>query len=174
MILTRRGLLGLGGGAAALLLAPPAPAATAATHMIGMRGDATGAHVGFDPVGLRVLPGEVVRWVNADAGNTHTATAYHPANFGRPRRIPAAATPWDSDYLLPDEDFAVTLTAEGVYDYYCVPHEHAGMVGRIVVGNPGADAWMQDPGAAGDLPEVALDGFPPVAEIMEKGLVRRA
>lgn len=164
----------LGGGlAAGLLLVPAAPRA-AQTVTIRMRGDARGAHVGFDPVGLRLRPGDTVRWLNVDPGNAHTATAYHPANFGRPRRIPAAATPWDSDYLLPDEDFAVTLTAEGVYDYYCVPHEHAGMVGRIVVGNPGADAWMQDPGAAGDLPEVALDGFPPVAEIMEKGLVRRA
>ena len=129
------------------------------THAIRMQGDATGAHVGFDPVGLRIRPGQTVRWTNGDAGNSHTATAYHPANFGRPRRIPAAATPWDSDYLLPDDGFDVTLTAEGVYDYYCVPHEHAGMVGRIIVGNPDADAWMQDPGAGGDLPEVALNGL---------------
>jgi hypothetical protein len=27
---------------------------------------------------------------------------------------------------------------EGVYDYFCKPHEAAGMVGRIVVGNPGS------------------------------------
>ena len=47
------------------------------------------------------------------------------------------------------------------------------MVGRIIVGNPDADFWMQDPGAGGDLPEVALNGFPPVAEIMGKGIVRR-
>ena len=32
----------------------------------------------------------------------------------------------------------MTFTVEGVYDYYCVPHEHAGMVGRIVVGTPAA------------------------------------
>lgn len=174
MILTRRRLLGLGGGAAALLVAPPARAGTPVVHAIRMRGDATGARVGFDPVGLRIRPGETLRWTNADAGNAHTATAYHPASFGRPRRIPAAAEPWDSDYLLPDDSFAVTLSAEGVYDYYCVPHEHAGMVARIVVGDPGADGWLQDPGAAGDLPEVALAGFPPVAEILAKGTVRRA
>ena len=57
----------------------------------------------------------------------------------------------------------MTLTAEGIYDYFCVPHEHAGMVGRIIVGNPDADSWMQDPGAGADLPEVALNAFPPVA-----------
>ena len=103
MTVTRRRMLALGGGAAVLLLRPPAQAATAVTHAIRMRGDATGAHVGFDPVGLRILPGQTVRWTNGDAGNAHTATAYHPANFDRPRRIPAAAAPWDSDYLLPDE-----------------------------------------------------------------------
>ena len=39
---------------------------------------------------------------------------------------------------MPGESFAVELTEPGVYDYYCIPHEHAGMVGRIVVGGPGA------------------------------------
>jgi plastocyanin len=139
-----------------------------------MWGDATGAHVSFDPVGLRLEPGDTLRWTNDDAGNSHTATAYHPANFGRPRRMPAAAQPWDSGYLLPGESFAVTLTAEGVYDYYCLPHEHAGMVGRLIVGDPAADGWLQDAGADGDLPEIALNAFPPVEEIMGKGLVRRA
>jgi plastocyanin len=173
MILTGRGVLGLGGGVTLLVLRPLAEAATSVTHEIRIRGDATGARVGFDPVGLRIRPGQTIRWTNGDAGNSHTTTAYHPANFGRPRRIPAAATPWDSDYLLPEEGFSVTLTVEGVYDYFCVPHEHAGMVGRIIVGNPDADAWMQDPRAGADLPQPALNGFPPVAEIMGKGIVRR-
>jgi plastocyanin len=168
MRLTRRGVLGL---AAALIL----PAATSPrTVEIRMWGDATGAHVSFDPVGLRLNPGDTLRWTNDDAGNSHTATAYHPANFERPRRIPAAAEPWDSGYLLPGESFAVTLTVEGVYDYYCVPHEHAGMVGRLVVGDPDADGWLDDPEAAGDLPEIALRAFPTVAAIMNTGLVRRA
>jgi hypothetical protein len=33
------------------------------------------------------------------------------------------------------------LTAEGVYDYFCMPHERAGIVGRLIVGlaaGPGA------------------------------------
>ena len=38
--------------------------------------------------------------------------------------------------LLPGEHFEVTLTAERVYDYTRVPHEHAGMVGRLIVGQP--------------------------------------
>ncbi|HET9068253.1 MAG TPA: plastocyanin/azurin family copper-binding protein [Amaricoccus sp.] len=170
MKLTRRRALLLGGGLAAGLLVPAASRA-AQTVTIRMRGDARGAHVGFDPVGLRLQPGDTVRWLNVDPGNAHTATAYAPANFDRPRRIPAAAQAWDSDYLLDEESFTVTLTAEGIYDYYCVPHEHAGMVGRLIVGDPAADPWIDASGAAGDLPEVALAAFPTVAAIMERGIV---
>ena len=115
MTLTRRRVIGLGGGIAAGLLFLPAASRAAQTVEIRMRGDATGSHVQFDPVGLRLRPGTTVRWTNGDAGNSHTATAYHPAYFDRPRRIPAAAQPWDSDYLLPDESFAVTFAVEGVY-----------------------------------------------------------
>lgn len=46
--------------------------------------------------------------------------------------------PWDSGFLVNDRDrFEITLTVEGVYDYFCLPHEAGGMVGRIVVGRPG-------------------------------------
>ena len=102
----------------------------------------------------------------------HTTTAYHPANDGRPLRIPAAAAPWTSDYLMPGDAFEVALTVPGVYDYYCIPHEHAGMVGRLVVGDPGADAADAMP--AGDLPAVALAAFPSVEAILRLGAVHRA
>ena len=113
-----------------------------------------------------------MRWINIDPGNAHTATAYHPANFERPRRIPAAAEAWDSDYLLDEEDFVVTLTAEGIYDYFCVPHEHAGMVGRIIVGRP--DRRAREGQGTGSIPEVALRAFPAIDAIMRKGVVRRS
>lgn len=164
MIFTRRTLLV---GAAAALATP---AGAEAPVEIVMQGSGDGTHVWFDPVGVLVAPGRTLRWVNREAGNVHTATAYHPANFDRPQRIPAAAGPWDSDYLMPGESFEVTLTEPGVYDYYCVPHEHAGMVGRIVVGAVPAD-W--DGWPAGDLPEVALAAFPAVEAIVAQGAVRR-
>jgi len=109
--------------------------------------------------------------VNRDPGNAHTTTAYHPDNAGHPRRIPDGAAPWDSGYLLPDGTFAVTLTVAGVYDYYCRPHEHAGMVGRIVVGRaigPGPSGE-----SAGPVPEAARRAFPAVDEILRRGTVRR-
>ena len=175
MILTRRSVL-VGAGAGLLAAATPRPAALAGSGqaVIEMRGNADGSRVDFNPVGLHLQAGVTVRWENRDAGNAHTATAYHPDLMGRPRRIPAAAAPWDTDYLLPGEAFSVTLTEPGVYDFYCVPHEHAGMVGRIVVGTPPPVGWpdyANEPGAAEPLPQIALDGFPAVAEIIALGSV---
>ncbi|MGO4839157.1 plastocyanin/azurin family copper-binding protein, partial [Rhizobiaceae sp. 2RAB30] len=66
----------------------------------------------------------------------------------------------------------VTLTEKGVYDYYCIPHEHAGMVGRIVVGEPVPGNWMGSSDADGDVPEAALRAFPAVEDIMRQEIVR--
>jgi plastocyanin len=100
----------------------------------------------------------------------HTATAYHPANGGRPLRIPGHAAPWASGYLAePGETFEVKLSAEGVYDYFCAPHEMAGMVGRIVVGRPGGPG-ATPPGQG--VPPAARAAFPSVERIMAEGTVR--
>lgn len=74
-----------------------------------MSGRPDGSRVWFDPFGVLIQPGQTVRWTNLDKANSHTATAYAPANFDHPRRIPDGAAPFDSDYLLPDESFEVTL-----------------------------------------------------------------
>lgn len=79
--------------------------------------------------------------------------------------------PWDSGFLLPEESFEVRLDHPGVYDYYCIPHEHAGMVGRIVVGRPGDDGWQGASATSDDLPDVALSGFPDVDAILNAGRV---
>ena len=101
-----------------------------------MKSDTEGSDVWFDPIGVWVEPGQTVRWI-VDA-NVHTTTAYHPKNDGHSLRIPEGATPWDSGFLVnPGDRYDVTLTVPGVYDYFCQPHEAAGMVGRIVVGKPG-------------------------------------
>jgi plastocyanin len=163
MILPRRAALCLGAGALAWGLAPPAGRAAAAVD-IEMRGRKDGSRVWFDPLGLWIAPGTTVRWTNRNPGNAHTATAYHHDIGGRQRRIPVGAPAWDSGYLLPGENFAVALEVPGVYDYYCLPHEHAGMVGRIVVGE---DA-KSNLGPTGDYeppPEAALAAFPTIAEI---------
>lgn len=174
MILTRRRVVEVGGGILAALFTRPAFVWADDTVEIVMQGKADGSHVWYDPVGIHIKPGQTIRWTNRDPGNSHTVTTYHPEIFDRPRRIPAKAKPWDSDYLLPNESYSVTLTVEGVYDYYCVPHEQAGMVGRIVVGTPpfsetaGADSPDMTP-----LPDIALNSFPSVEDIVAKGIIHR-
>jgi len=175
-MVSRRHILRIGGGLLAGLALPRLPLAAEAVE-IRMQGNADGSQVWFNPIGLRIKPGQTIRWVNLDPGNSHTATAYHPKNFERPLRIPEGAEPWNSDYLLPNESFSVTLKDEGVYDFFCVPHEHAGMVGRIIVGEPDRSSIDSGPAkAAGGepIPEIALRAFPSVDEIMRRGIVRPA
>jgi plastocyanin len=175
-MVSRRHILRIGGGLLAGLALPRLPLAAEAVE-IRMQGNADGSQVWFNPIGLRIKPGQTIRWVNLDQGNSHTATAYHPKNFERPLRIPEGAEPWNSDYLLPNESFSVTLKDEGVYDFFCVPHEHAGMVGRIIVGEPDRSSIDSGPAqAAGGepIPEIALRAFPSVDEIMRRGIVRPA
>ena len=146
-----------------------------ARDVIEMRSDALGSRVWFDPIGLYVEPGATVRWIVRE--NVHTATAYHPRNDDHPLRIPERAEPWDSGFLVhPGDHFDVTLTVPGVYDYYCLPHEAAGMVGRIVVGEPlgpGAepfDYWVGRPGTDSwhHVPDVARQTFPSVGQILHE------
>jgi len=167
----RRQFLALGGGMCAALLAPRSLSA-APVEVIEMRGTARGERVWFAPHGLAVASGTVLRFVNRDPGNSHTATAYHPDIFERTRRIPIAATPWNSDFLLPDETFEVTLEAPGVYDYYCIPHEMAAMIGRIVVGRPSDPGWEGPAKASNDVSDMVLANFPPVEDILARGRIQ--
>jgi plastocyanin len=176
--LGRRAALRAGGLLLAGLAAPAALRAAGVVE-IRLRSDALGTKVRFDPIGVLIEPGQTVRWVNE--ANVHSSTAYHPANDGHTLRIPAAAKPWDAGYLVePGDAFEVTLTVPGVYDYFCAPHEMAGMVGRIIVGQPGGpgtlpfDYFANDPAARDWLPvpEAAQAAFPPIAAIMRERTVR--
>ena len=183
---TRREFLRAGGLTLAGLALPPwlaraareggaLPAAGRVVE-IRMRSDARGGTVWFDPIGVRVAAGTTVRWV-LEAG-AHSATAYHPANGNRAPRIPAAAVPWDSGMLIePGQTFEQRLVVPGVYDYFCLPHEMAGMVGRIVVPGDGDGRDMVEPAPGGDefraLPAAALAAFPSIDRILEAGAVRR-
>ncbi|MBW7921572.1 MAG: hypothetical protein H3C51_05660 [Rubellimicrobium sp.] len=170
MILTRREALVTGGAIAALATLPLAARADGPV-IITMKGADNGARVWFSPAGLAVAPGTTIRFENGDAGNSHTATAYSPDIDDRQLRIPPDATAWDSDYLLPGDTFEVTLTVPGVYDFYCRPHEMAGMVGRIVVGTPDDAGFAGAAADSDDLPDAALAGFPAVADILAQGSV---
>jgi len=163
-------VLTLGGGALATLTMS-LRATAAPTEIIEMRGTARGDRIWFSPRGLAVAPGTTVRFVNRDPGNSHTATCYHPAILERKRRIPAGAQPWDSDFLLPGDSFDVGLSVPGVYDYYCQPHEMAGMVGRIVVGQPDDPGWEGASADVDDMMPEALASLPAVADILRLGRI---
>src|SRR5262249_26604975 len=149
---TRRKLLEAGG----LWLAGLAvPRSGRAAGPVGVRpmSAPVGAKVSLHPIGIRIEPGQTVRWIVHS--NVHTPTAYHPRNDGHSLRIPEGAEPWDSKFLVnPGNHFEVTLRVPGIYDYFCMPHEAVGMVGRIVVGRPGGpggqpfDYYKGRPGTA--------------------------
>jgi plastocyanin len=167
------------------LVPRPAHPAAGDTIEVHLQSDTLGTDVGFDPIGLHIAPGTTVRWV-VDA-NVHTVTAYHPRNGSHSLRIPTEAQPFDSGFLLnPGDRFAVRLTVEGVYDYFCLPHEFAGMVGRIVVGpittgrpgGPGAlpfDYFKSLPEGKGwmEVPPAAQAAFPSVEAILRDRIVPR-
>jgi plastocyanin len=176
-MLTRRTVLGAGAGllasavdARAVQAAPPR-----AVVEIHMKSDKLGTVVGFDPVGFFLEPGQRVRWV-CDA-NVHTATAYSPENDDHSLRIPKKAQPWNSGYLLPGQRFEVTLMVEGVYDYFCIPHEAAGMVGRLIVGKaagPGAlpfDYFEKEGKKGKPVPLAAQRAFPGIDGILRRKVV---
>lgn len=116
----------------------------------------------FDPIGLAVEPGTRVAFRNT--GGTHSTVAFtedHPA--ARARRIPEDADGWNSGALAHgDERFEVSLGVEGTYDYFCDQHKTEGMLGRIVVGEPGG------PGEETQPPDATL---PDGRRIVERGRV---
>ncbi len=97
-----------------------------------------------DPVGLYVEPGDTVSFELVSGA--HSATAYHPDNENAMnRRIPEDAPAWDTGVFGEVGTFRnVTFETEGTHDYYCIPHKMVGMVGRIVVGEPGGPAEESD------------------------------
>jgi plastocyanin len=164
--------------ASAALLVAPASAAAATVEVKLMQTPEGNTY--FDPAGIHIAPGDTVRWVQISG--FHSVTAYHPRNDQHELRIPESAEPWDSDilqaqYPKPGATFEHVFTVEGVYDYFCKPHEMAGMVGRIVVGDPGDGPGTKPFGyAPGEhwkpVPDAARKAFPPVAEIVQKTTVR--
>lgn len=176
----RREWLRSGGLMLAGLLLPRGPvSAASAVEEIRLRSTADGGRVWFDPVGLWVARGTTIRWVNE--ANVHTATAYHPANDNHALRIPGRAAPWDSGYLVnPGDSFEITLSDPGVYDYYCAPHEAAGMVGRIIVDRPVGPGTLpfdyfsdhESKRHWKPVPDQARATFPAVETIMAQRVVR--
>lgn len=78
----------------------------------------------FKPDTIFINPGDSVGWRNMNSHNTVSVEGL----------IPEGATSWAGKL---GENLKITLDIEGVYAYVCQPHIGFGMVGLIIVGNPG-------------------------------------
>jgi plastocyanin len=112
-----------------LLMIGLLPASSTDTLEVRVLG--TGANARFEPVVLQAESGDVVRFIVAEG--MHTVTAYHPENR-RPLRMPETANSFDSGLLSEGDVWYVEVNIDGVYDYFCMPHEKLGHAGRILVG----------------------------------------
>ena len=106
----------------------------------------------FDPIGLFVEPGATVTF-EIQSGS-HSATAYKKGTSSASvTRIPDGADAFNSEILSEQgATYEHTFETTGTYDYFCIPHKSLGMVGRIVVGEPGGPAEGSMP-PDGNVPE---------------------
>ena len=78
----------------------------------------------FDPAEVTIEPGTTVRWIN-DANIFHTITPDGHSAWSRATVSSAGET------------FSVTFNTEGVFPYYCEPHQSQGMTGTVTVETSG-------------------------------------
>jgi pseudoazurin len=112
----------LAAAAAVLVLAGGARAAEVEVKMLNKGAD--GVMV-FEPAFVKIAPGDTVKFVSTDKG--HNAESIKGM-------LPEGAAPFVGKN---NEDIAVKFEQEGIYGIKCLPHYGMGMVGMIVVGNPG-------------------------------------
>ena len=98
--------------------------------------------VAFEPAELTVTVGDKVAWKYA-AGEAHSVTAYEDkipegASYwasGGFESQSAAETGWDEGKgaVQSGHSYVHTFETTGTHEYFCIPHEAAGMVGTVVV-----------------------------------------
>lgn len=100
-----------------------------AARVVGMTGLSK-----YEPARVAIAAGETVSWRNTST-IVHTVTC-DPAKALRPAnvRLPAGAAPWDSGPIAAGASWSRRFDVPGEYQYFCVPHELAGMVGALRVG----------------------------------------
>ena len=100
-------------------------AASAAEFEVKMLNKGTAGVMVFEPALVKIQPGDTVKFLASDKGhNVETVEAM----------LPEGAKPFTGKI---NEEVAVTFDKAGVYGYKCKPHYGMGMVGMIVVGEPG-------------------------------------
>ncbi len=99
--------------------------------------------VAFDPSAVTVSAGETVVWRNTST-RAHSVTAYEDAipdgadyfASGGFESETAARDGWANGLtgnVTSGDEFTHRFEVPGTYEYFCIPHERSGMVGRVVV-----------------------------------------
>lgn len=123
----------------------------------------------YDPPGLLLEPGDRVAWILLEdhLADGHSATAYHP-DHDKFLRVPEDAGPWSTSLMDAFGEWEeLTFEVLGVHDYFCIPHETEGMVGRIIVGEP-LDGPGTQPTSIGISP-AGQSTIPTIEELMNEG-----
>jgi plastocyanin len=98
------------------------------------------ADVAFTPEKLTVPVGTTVTWANGKIG--HSVTAYEDeipdgaeyfASGGFDGEAAARKAYPSEGNIPPGETYEHTFEVPGTYEYFCIPHEAAGMVGTVEV-----------------------------------------
>jgi len=92
-------------------------AAFAETHVV------TAIGMKYDPLIVKIAPGDTVYWENMSTHNVETIEGLVPEGT---EKINSPMS----------ENYQHTFDKEGIYVYICTPHIGAGMGGAIIVGEP--------------------------------------
>lgn len=138
---------------------PGETAAGGRTHTVDMTDDLV-----YDPGEITIAPGDTVVWENVGSiGHTVTAygeeipqdsTYFASGDFDSEQAARDAYSAGDPEagFIAGGESYQHTFQVAGDYQYFCIPHEAADMIGSVIVEEGGAPA--PTPGAGAGQPQV--------------------
>lgn len=156
--LSRRGFLQAAIGSATVITSTSVTAAAQETTTIDMTDNLV-----FDPEEIQISPGTTVTWENVGSIG-HSVTAYEDeipddaeyfASGGFDSES-AARNAYPEGDVAGGETYEYTFETEGEYGYFCIPHESAGMIGTVIIGEGGGVEGGGGGGGGGvSVPDIA-------------------
>lgn len=94
------------------------------------------SRLAYEPAELTVPAGTTVTWVFDSSGHNVSCVPAHAASASLPDgAAPFSSYEGDEKHRTSSrgETFVHAFEVPGTYEYVCIPHESAGMTGRVVV-----------------------------------------
>jgi len=125
MKITRRdGLKLIGATALATVPLKSFAGSNTTDHVVEMLNkDASGERQVFNPPVIKIAEGDTVTFTSTDRGHNSASTK---------GMLPEGAADWKGGI---NDEITVPFDKPGVYGYHCTPHQSAGMVGLVLVGD---------------------------------------